>query len=603
MNRYAKPLLAVVFVALLATPLLVRRFGARAPQAVAPGVDPITRYGFRLTEAAKGAGIYFQHEGPTLDAKLNHIMPQVASMGAAVSIVDVDADGHNDLYVVNSREGSFNRLYRNRGDGTFEEVAERLGVADLNRPETGVSMGAVWGDYDNDGFEDLLLHRWGKPELFHNDGGAAFTRVTDRAGFTPWANINTAIWLDFDRDGRLDLFMGGYFAESLNLWKLADTRMMPESFEYANNGGRKYLYRNLGGGRFEEVSERAGISSRRWALAAVAADLRGTGYPDIFIANDYGVSELFINEGGRFREVGRETGVGYAPKSGMNASVGDVLNQGRFGIYVSNISEEGILLQGNNLWMPAGGNATLPTYENLARAMGVDLGGWSFGAQFGDLNNDGFIDLYLVNGYVSASREESYWYDYSKIAGGHELVIGDARNWPAMGTRSLAGYQPKKVWINDGAGRFIDVAQMVGATDRFDGRSVALGDFSGRGALDVVVANQRGPLLFYRNDVAPGRRWIGFALEGGCTSDAPGASPCTNRSAIGAQVEVFWSGQRQLQEVSGGSGFCSQNQRRLHFGLGAGAAVDRVVVRWPSGKMSELTGPEVDRVHTVKEPV
>ena len=539
MIRYAKPLLAVVFVALLATPFLVRRFGARGAVVLAPGVDPLARYGFKLTEVAKGAGIYFQHEGPTLDPKLNHIMPQVASMGAAVSIMDVDADGHNDLYVVNSKEGSFNRLYRNRGDGTFEEIAERLGLADVNRTETGVSMGAVWGDYDNDGYDDLLLHRWGRPELFHNDAGAAFTRVTETAGLPPWANINTAIWLDYDKDGRLDLFMGGYFSESLNLWKLADTKIMPESFEYANNGGRKYLYRNLGGGRFEEVSAKAGITSRRWALAAVAADLRGTGYPDIFIANDYGVSELFVNEGGHFREVGRESGVGYAPKSGMNASVGDVLNQGKFAIYVSNISEEGILLQGNNLWMPTGGTKALPTYENLARSMGVDLGGWSFGAQFGDLNNDGFLDLYLVNGYVSASRTESYWYDYSKVAGGHEVVISDAKNWPPMGTRSLAGYQQKKVWINDGAGRFIDVAQMVGAADRYDGRSVALGDFSGQGTLDVVVANQRGPLLFYRNEVAPGRKWIAFALEGGvhaAGSDAP--APCTNRSAIGAQVEV-----------------------------------------------------------------
>ena len=159
-------------------------------------------------------------------------------------------------------------------------------------------MGSVWGDYDNDGFEDVIVYKWGRPELFHNDGGKAFTRVTDRAGLPAWANINAAVWLDYDRDGKLDLFLGGYFAEQVNLWHLASTKMMPESFEYANNGGRKFLFRNLGGGRFEEVSEKVGLTSRRWALAAVAADLRGTGYPDLFIANDYGVSELFVNEGG-----------------------------------------------------------------------------------------------------------------------------------------------------------------------------------------------------------------------------------------------------------------------------------------------------------------
>jgi hypothetical protein len=377
--------------------------------------------------------------------------------------------------------------------------------------------------------------------------------------------------------------------------------MMPESFEYANNGGRKYLFKNLGGGRFEDVSAAVGLASTRWALAAVAADLRGTGFPDIFVANDYGVSELFANEGGRFREVGRDAGVGYAPKSGMNASVGDVLNQGRFAIYVSNISEEGILLQGNNLWVPTGSSSGTPRYENLARAMGVDLGGWSFGAQFGDLNNDGFLDLYVANGYISASRNDSYWYDYSKVAGGNQLVIADARNWPAMNGRSLAGYQQKKVWMSDGAGRFIDVAPMVGVTDRYDGRAVALADLSNRGVLDVVVANQRGPLQLYRNEVAPGRAWIGFDLEGGCRSDAGGGG-CTNRSAIGAQVLVSWNGQQQLQEVSGGSGFCAQNQRRLHFGLGSAAQVDKVTVRWPSGKVQELAQPAVNRVHKIEEP-
>ena len=600
MTRFARPLLAVALVAMLATPALIRRVGHRSPPSPAGPSDAGSRYGFRLTEASRASGLSFVHEAPTLDPRLRHIMPQVASMGAAVAVADIDADGRPDLYVTNSKEGSKNRLYRNRGDGTFEEIAERLGIADVNQVETGVSMGAVFGDYDNDGFEDLFLYKWGRPQLFHNEHGERFARVTD-ASLPSWANINTAVWLDYDRDGRLDLFLGGYYPERVNLWHLADTKIMPESFEYANNGGRKYLYRNMGQGRFEEVSARAGLISTRWALAAVAADLRGTGYPDLFIANDYGVSELFINEGGRFREVGRQAGVGYAPKSGMNASVGDVLNQGRFAIYVSNISEEGILLQGNNLWVPTGGTSPLPTYENMARAMGIDLGGWSFGAQFGDLNNDGFLDLYLVNGYVSASRDDSYWYDYSKIAGGHQVVIEDAAHWPAMGNRSLAGYQPKRVWINDGTGSFAEVAQIVGAVDRYDGRSIALADFDGGGALDAVVANQRGPLLLYKNAVSPDRQWIGFQLEGGCRADTTG-SRCTNRSAVGAQVEVFWNGRQQLQEVSGGSGFCAQNQRQLHFGLGPHASVERVVVRWPSGKTQELKAPAVDRVHHVQEP-
>jgi hypothetical protein len=604
MKRSVRIVLTVVFVGLLLTPLMIRRWGGQ-PSAIATSgtapIDALTQYGFRLTESSAAAGITMIHGAPTLDPKLAHIMPQVASMGAAVSVVDVDRDGLSDLYVTDSKEGGKNRLYRNRGNGTFEDIAERLGIADVNHAANGVSMGGVWGDYDNDGFEDLFLYRWGRQELFHNDRGQSFTRVTDAAGLPAWANVNTAVWLDFDRDGRLDLFIGGYYSESINLWKLADTRMMPESFEYANNGGRKYLFKNLGGGQFKDVSAAVGLASTRWALAAVAADLRGTGFPDIFIANDYGVSELFANDGGRFREIGRDAGVGYAPKSGMNASVGDVLNQGRFALYVSNISEEGILLQGNNLWVPSGSPGATVQYENLARAMGVDLGGWSFGAQFGDLNNDGFLDLYVANGYISASRQESYWYDYSKVAGGNQLVISDARNWPAMNGRSLAGYQQKKVWISDGAGHFIDVAPMAGVVDRYDGRAVALADLSNRGVLDVIVANQRGPLQLYRNEVAPGRAWIAFELEGGCRSDAA-ANRCTNRTAIGAQVLVSWSGQQQVQEVSGGSGFCAQNQRRLHFGLGHAGAVDKVVVRWPSGKVQELSQPGLNRVHKIEEP-
>jgi hypothetical protein len=224
--------------------------------------------------------------------------------------------------------------------------------------------------------------------------------------------------------------------------------------------------------------------------------------------------------------------------------------------------------------------------------MGVELGGWSFGAQFGDLNNDGTLDLFLTNGYVSLDRNRNYWYDFSKIAGGHSLIIEDAKNWPAMEGRSLSGYQHKDVWLNDGTGHFVDVAQAVGVTDTHDGRSVAMADLWNRGVLDVVVANQRGPLLVYKNTVTPENQWMEFQLEGSVS----------NRSAIGAEVTLFWNGQKQVQEVSGGSGFCAENQRRLHFGLGKSAQVEKAVIRWPSGKVQTLDKPAADQLYKIKEP-
>ena len=587
-------MVTIFFVGLLATPLAIRRVSARREEAQAKldESQALARYGFHLQEVSQQAGVHFIHQAPLLDAKLEGIMPEVSSMGASVTVVDFDRDGWPDLYVTNSRTGSLNSLYRNMHDGTFRDVAAQLGIADVNREGTGVSMGAVWGDYDNDGYEDLFLIKWGRPELFHNDQGHGFTRASEAAGLPSRINANTAVWFDYDGDGLLDLFVAGYYPENLDLWHLGDTHMMPESFEYAKNGGRKYLFHNLGGGRFDEVSEKAGIQSTRWALAASAADLRGTGYPDLFVANDYGVSELYLNDRGHFKESGEATGVGFAPKSGMNVAYGDILNQGKYAIYVSNISEEGVLIQGNNLWVPREGEQGGGLrYENLARDMGVEMGGWSFGAQFGDLNNDGTLDLYLTDGYISLSRTTSYWYDFSKVAGGNSKIIADAAHWPAFNGRSLSGYQQKKVWINDGAAKFIDVAQAVGATDVYDGRSVAMADLWNRGVLDVVVANQRGPLLIYKNTVQAGNAWIGFALEG----------TKSNRSAIGAQVTVYWNGQQQLQQVSGGSGFAAQNDRRLHFGLGKNPRLEKAVVRWPSGKVQTIENLVPGRLYNIKE--
>ena len=599
---WVRPIVTVVFFGLIGS---IAWLNHRHSEGDTPQLGPgsaYARYGFRLEEVSQKAGLNFVHQAPTLDPQLGHIMPQVASMGASVTIADYDRDGWPDMYVTNSGEGSLNRLYHNNHDGTFTEVAAQMGVADVNKNGTGVSMGSVWADYDNDGYEDLLVYKWGHPELFHNDQGKGFTRVTDKAGLPAgWMNINSATWLDYDRDGHLDLLMCGYYPDDVDLWHLKTTRMMPESFEYAMNGGRKYLLHNRGDGTFEDVTQKMGITSHRWTLACAAADLRGTGYPDIVLANDYGVSELYANDQGRgFHEIGREANIGYRPKSGMNISFGDVMNSGDFAMYVSNISsDDGSLVQGNNLWVPEPRKAGAPIkYDNMADDYGVNLGGWSFGAQFGDINNDGSQDIVLTNGYVSASRTSSYWYDFGKVAGGNSAIISDAKNWPKMGDMSLSGYEHKKLWLGDGLGKFTDVAQGAGFNDVHDGRAVALADLWNTGSMDIVMSTERGPLLLYKNTVKPEHQWIGFALEG----------TRGNHSAIGAQVRVYWKNKQgqelqQLQEVSAASGFCAQNDRRLHFGLGEGAQIEKVTVRWPDDSpLQTIAAPAVNKLNEIKEP-
>src|SRR5258706_823042 len=349
--------LLVLLAALRAVPEVIRRAQALAAKTMgASSANVKARYGFVLQDVTEAVKIDFVHQAPNLDPKLSHIMPQIASMGAAVSVVDFDRDGWPDLYVVNSGEGSKNRLYRNMHDGTFKDVAEEMGVADLNQPGTGVCMGAVWADYDKDGFEDVLIYKWGRPELFYNDKGKGFTRATEKAGMFPkWMNANSVIWLDYNGDGKIDLLLTGYWPEQIDLWHLKDTKIICESLEYANNGGSKYLLRNNGDGTFTDVTQEMGLKSKRWTLAAAAADLRGTGFPDIFLANDYGISELFANDHGKgFKEIGEAAGVGGGAKRGMRASLGGVMNQGQFAIYKTNITEEGIVIQGNDLLGPGG---------------------------------------------------------------------------------------------------------------------------------------------------------------------------------------------------------------------------------------------------------
>jgi hypothetical protein len=248
--------MAVPFLAAL---LLAARLNHGSARALADAARP----GFTLRDETANAGIRFTHKRPTFDPKIAGIEPHVAALGASVSVTDFDADGHVDLYFTNSRFGEPNALYHNRGNGAFEDVAPATGLADVNRPGDGVSMGAVWGDIDNDGREDVLVYRYGYLALYRNVGGTRFEDVTTQAGLRRWVNSNGAIWLDYDRDGRLDLYVTAYFRD-VDLWHLTTTRIMHDSFEFATNGGKNLLFRNVGGGvRRFQLRRMAGHLSRQ----------------------------------------------------------------------------------------------------------------------------------------------------------------------------------------------------------------------------------------------------------------------------------------------------------------------------------------------------
>jgi len=538
-----------------------------------------------FTDITEQSGVGHEHHKPQLDSKLSNIMPWMASVGAAVAAGDYDNDGDIDLYVTNSQKGYKNALYRNDGNLTFSEVGEAASVAWVNE-EKGGSMDAIFFDYDNDGNLDLYVVKWGTNVFFRNNGDGTFTDITDAAGVADTGNGNAAVAFDYNQDGFLDILIGNYFRTG-DLWHLEDTRIMHDDFEKARNAGANVLYKNNGDGTFTNVAEMAGVADTGWTLDVGCADYDNDGDLDVYFANDFGQDKLYRNNGdGTFTDVTMES-IGVDTKKGMNAEFGDYDNDGYLDIYVTNIMTQEYLMEGNIFYRNNGDG----TFVDISRETQTLDGGWGWCAKFLDYDNDGDLDIYEVNGFVSAGAEE-YWFDLATTVSIPEFDSSNAQNWPVMGNKSLSGYEPSRLFRNEGNDIFTDVAALAGVEDyRRDGRGIAVADFDNDGDLDMYVVNQGAKAVLYRNDIGNRNHWMLLKLIG----------TKSNREAVGARIKLTAGDLSQIREVDPGNGYASQSDRRVHFGLGHQEKIDRIEIRWPSGSTQVLTDMPVNQIITIVE--
>ncbi len=537
-----------------------------------------------FTDVAATAGVAAKHTNRTFQNPYAHIMEGYTALGAAAAVADFDRDGFEDLFVTDSKDGGRNLLYKNNGDFTFTEVGEKAGVAHGNDGEN-ASADALFFDANGDGWDDLLVVRFGQNLLYENQKNGTFKDVTVKAGLTKYLNAITAISFDYDKDGDLDLLLGNYF-QAENLFQPTTSRFFPESFETAANGGGLTFFKNNGDGTFVDATVAAGFGNHTgWTLDLGHADADHDGDEDVYVAADFGTDRFYRNNSnGTFTDV-TETAIGIDTKKGMNVDWGDFNGDGLYDVYVTNITDE-YMNEGNFLWQNNGDG----TFSDVAPETGTRATGWGWAGKFFDYDNDGWLDLYVVNGWVSAGPE-NYVLDVFELIIRKDIDLADAKNWPPMGNKTLSGYQKNRLFRNQGGAIFKDEAGRHGVDSLADGRGVAVADFDMDGRLDLFVSNANGVPHLFRNVLGEVGSWLGLELStiGG------------NAAAIGAQVTATAGGKKQLSFVNGGNGFASQSSRRLHFGLGKNTTVDRLEVKWPSGQVQSFEAVTAGRLYHLRE--